>query len=236
MSWLHDHQNQLDGYQLYAEIAYRFRPKVLPDDRDDIEVLPDDRDDIEMEIVLKLKVEADKKDQVTIGFLYAVARNIVRTYWRKKYRERRRFCRLYEGSKGEWIADGRKLIAPVPDIEARIDAGALLKTLPERMVKAGIIRDEGGKLSNADKLYLCRQRHRISKFNHSDAEKIERMRQLYVDEGLPCAEVGKIETRVLLPPVIVNTGCLIAVLAGFFFGRVTNRYYGNRFNIFRDVQ
>ena len=51
MSWLHDHREQLDGYQLYAEIAYRFRPKVLPDDRDDIE----------MEIVLKLKAEADKK-------------------------------------------------------------------------------------------------------------------------------------------------------------------------------
>jgi len=38
MSWLYDHQEQLYGYQLYAEIAYRFRPKVLPDDRDDIEV------------------------------------------------------------------------------------------------------------------------------------------------------------------------------------------------------
>ena len=182
MSWLYNHREQLDGYQLYAEIAYRFRPKVLPDDRDDIE----------MEIVLKLKAEADKKDQVTLGFLYAVARNIVRTYWRKKYRERRRFCRLCEGARGEWIADGRKLIAPAPDIEARIDARALLKTLPERMVKAGIIRDEGGKLNNTDKLYLCRQRHRLSKYNWADTEKIEQMRQLYVDEGLPCAEVAKI--------------------------------------------
>lgn len=182
MSWLYDHREQLDGYQLYAEIAYRFRPKVLPDDRDDIE----------MEIVLKLKAEAERHTQVTLGFLYAVARNVVRSYWRKKYRERRRFCRLYEGDKGEWIADGRKLIAPTPDMEALIDARALLKTLPERMVKAGIIRDEGGKLNNADKLYLCRQRHRISKFNWADAEKIERMRQPYVDEGLPCAEVGKI--------------------------------------------
>ena len=60
------------------------------------------------------------------------------------------------------------------------------------MVKAGIIRDEGGKLNNTDKLYLCRQRHRVSRYNWADAEKIERMRQLYVYEGLPCAEVGKI--------------------------------------------
>ena len=182
MSWLYNHREQLDGYQLYAEIAYRFRPKVLPDDRDDIE----------MEIVLKLKAEANRHTEVTLGFLYAVARNVVRTYWRKKYRERRRFCRLYEGSKGEMIADGWKFFTPAPDIENRLDAIATLNTLPERMVKAGAIRAEGGKLNNADKLYLCRQRHRQSKYNHSDAEKVERMRQLYVDEGLPCADVAKI--------------------------------------------
>jgi len=182
MSWLYNHRDQLDGYRLYAEIAYRFRPKVLPEDRDDVE----------MEIVLKLKAEADRHDQVTIGFLYAVARNIVRTYWRKKYRERRRFCRLYQGDKGEMVADSRKLIAPAPDIDSRLDAVATLKTLPERMVNAGITRAEGGKLNNADKLYLCRQRHRQSKYNWADAEKIERMRQLYVDERLPCAEVAKI--------------------------------------------
>jgi len=181
VSWLYNHRDQLDGYELYAEIAYHFRPKVLPDDRDDIE----------MEIVLKLKTEADKKDQVTIGFLYVVARNVVRSYWRKKYREQRRFCRLYEGEKGEMIADGREIFTPAPDIEALIDARATLNRLPERMVKAGAVRAEGGKLNNADKLYLCRQRHRISKYNWSDAEKIERMRQLYVEEDLTCLEVAK---------------------------------------------
>ena len=182
MSWLYNHREQLDGYQLYAEIAYRFRPKVLPDDRDDIE----------MEIALKLKAEADRHTEVTLGFLYAVARNIVRNYWRKKYRERRRFCRLCEGDKGEMIADKWKFVTPAPDIEGRLDAIATLNTLPERMVKAGVTRAEGGKLNNADKLYLCRQRHRQSKYNWTDAEKIERMRQLYVDEGLPCAKVAEI--------------------------------------------
>jgi len=182
MSWLYNHREQLDGYQLYAEIAYRFRPKVLPDDRDDIE----------MEIALKLKAEADRHTEVTLGFLYAVARNTVRTYWREKYRERRRFCRLYEGDKGEMIADKWKFVTPAPDIEGRLDAIATLNTLPKRMVKAGVTRAEGGKLNNADKLYLCRQRHRQSKYNWTDAEKIERMRQLYVDEGLPCAKVAEI--------------------------------------------
>jgi len=182
MSWLYDRRDQLDGYQLYAEIAYRFRPKVLPDDRDDIE----------MEIALKLKAEADRHTEVTLGFLYAVARNIVRNYWRKKYRERRRFCRLYEGDKGEMIANKWKFVTPAPDIESRLDAIATLNTLPKRMVKAGVTRAEGGKLNNANKLYLCRQRHRQSKYNWTDAEKIERMRQLYVDEGLPCAKVAEI--------------------------------------------
>ena len=185
MSWLYNHREQLDGYQLYAEIAYRFRPKVLPDDRDDIE----------QDITIKLKREADKKDQVTIGFLYAVARNVVRTYWRKKYRYRRRFCRLVEGDKGIMLANGIILSSPAPDIDARLDAIAMLKTLPKRMVNTGAIRAEGGKLNNADELYLCRHRHRQSKYDHADAEDVERMRQLYVDEGLPCAEVARIVGR-----------------------------------------
>ena len=182
MSWLYDHREQLDGYQLYAEIAYRFRPKVLPDDRDDIEV----------EIILKLKAEADKKDQVTLGFLYAVARSVVGTYWRKKYRERRRFCRLYEGDKGLMIAGSWKLVSYDPDIEARLDARTKLKALPKRMVKTGLKIADGERLNNADKLYLCRQRHRQSEYNWADAGKIDRMRQLYVDEGVTCAEVAKI--------------------------------------------
>jgi len=185
MSWLYDHRDQLDGYQLYAEIAYRFRPKVLPDDRDDIEV----------EIVLKLKTEVDKKDQVTLGFLYAVARNIVRTYWRKKYRERRRFYRLCEGDKGLMIAGSWKLVSYDPDIEARLDARTKLKALPKRMVKTGLKIADGERLDNADKLYLCRQRHRQSKYNWADAAKIERMRQLYIDEGLNCTEVAKIVSK-----------------------------------------
>ena len=71
----------------------------------------------------------------------------------------------------------------------------ILKTLPERMANAGITRTDDGKLNNADKLYLCRQRHRVSKYNWSDEEKIEWIRQLYVEEDLSCAEVAKIEGK-----------------------------------------
>jgi len=55
MSWLYNHRDQLDGYRLYAEIAHRFRPLVLPDDRDDIE----------SEVITKLKSGADKHSEVT---------------------------------------------------------------------------------------------------------------------------------------------------------------------------
>jgi len=182
MSWLYNHIDQLDGYKPYAEIAHRFRPKVLPEDRDDIE----------MEIIIKLKQEADRHTQVTPAFLTICTSSLVAGYWRKKYRERRRFCRLYEGDKGEMIADKWKFVTQDPDIEARIDARAILKALPKRMIEVGQKRVEGKKLDNADKLYLCRQRHRLSKYNWASSEEIERMRHLYVEEGLTCAEVAKI--------------------------------------------
>jgi len=182
MSWLYQRIDQLDGYKLYAEIAHRFRTKVLPEDRDDIE----------MDIILKLKKEADRHIIVTPAFLTVCARNLVADYWRKKYRERRRFCRLDEGDKGELIDGKWKLVTEAPDIGARLDARAMLKTLPKRMVEAGIKRAEGEKLGNADKLYLCRQRRRLSRYNWTSDEEMEQMRRLYVDEGFSVIEIARI--------------------------------------------
>ena len=182
MSWLYQRIDQLDGYKLYAEIAHRFRLKVLPEDRDDIE----------MDIILKLKKEADRHPIVTPAFLTVCARNLVADYWRKKYRERRRFCRLDEGDKGETIDGKWALVTEAPDVGAQLDARAILKTLPKRMVEAGIKRAEGEKLGNADKLYLCRQRHRLSRYNWTSDEEMEQMRRLYVDEGLSITEIARI--------------------------------------------
>jgi len=181
MSWLYDRRDQLNGYRRYAEIAHFFRRDVLPADQDDIE----------QDIIIKLKTEVDKKDQVTDGFLWAVARCVVTNYWRKKYRERKRFCRLTEGDKGLMLANGEILGSPAPDLDARLDAIAVLKTLPGRVIRAGIVRAEGGKLNNADKLYLTRRRHKKFKFSHADAEKIQRMKHLYVNDRLNCTEVAK---------------------------------------------
>ena len=46
----------------------------------------------------------------------------------------------------------------------------------------------------------------------------------------------KLKPGCYLPLIIVNTGGLISVVTGFLFGRVTDRYYGNRFDMFREVQ
>ena len=53
------------------------------------------------------------------------------------------------------------------------------------------MRAEGGKLNNADKLYLTRRRHKQFKFSHTDAEKVQRMNHLYVNDRLSCTEVAK---------------------------------------------
>lgn len=182
MSWPYNHIDQLDGYRLYAEIAHRFRPKVLPEDRDDIE----------QDIIIKLKEEAVKHTEVMPAFLTVCARSLVMGYWRKKYRERRRFCRLYGGDKGEMIADRWEFVTLPPDIETKLDAKAVFQMLPRRMIEVGQKRADGQKLNNADKLYLCRQRRRLSKYNWSSDKQIEQMRRLYVEEGLTCAEVAKI--------------------------------------------
>ena len=181
MSWLYDHRGQLDGYRLFAEIAHPFR----------LHVLPEDRDDIERDIIIRLiKVSEKNNGDVTPQLLTFCARCEVVRYWRKKYRERRRFCRLYEGDKGEMVADGWKFVTPLPDIEAELDAKATLQTLPKRMIKAGVKRVEGESLNNADKLYLCRNRPRLSKFNWSDSEEIEQMAQLY-QQGLTITEIAR---------------------------------------------
>ena len=73
-----------------------------------------------------------------------------------------------------------------------MDARALLKTLPKRMIEVEQKRAEGQRLNNADKLYLCRQRHKLSKYNWTNSKELEKMRRLYVDEGLTCVEVAKI--------------------------------------------
>jgi len=180
MSWLYDRRDQLNGYRRYAEIARHFRRRVLPADEDDIE----------QDIIIVLKREADKKE-VTAGFLYAVARNIVRTYWRKKYRERRRFCYLYEGKEGVLFARKRMLISPAPDMDARLAARAILDFLPERMLSLGRRLQEGESLGGADRKYLCKQRSNLSSYIYADAEKIQRMNRLLLEEGLSCGKVAK---------------------------------------------
>ena len=67
----------------------------------------------------------------------ACARNLVADYWRKKHRERRRFCRLDEVDKGDLIDGKLQLLTEALDIGAQLDARATLNKLPKRMIEAG---------------------------------------------------------------------------------------------------
>jgi DNA-directed RNA polymerase specialized sigma24 family protein len=147
-----------------------------------------------VEIILKLKEVADKHiEELPPAFLWTCARRIVINYWRKKHREAKRFCRLYEGDGGEMVAGSWQIVSYDPDIDAKIDAEAELQTLPKRLIEIGTKRVEGDRLNNADKLYLSRKRRRPSEnYHHSTEEEVELMRHLYVDEGLSSVEVAKI--------------------------------------------
>ena len=90
-SWLYDRRDQLDGYKSFAHIAYTLR----------LHVLPEDRDDIEMDIILKLKTVSDKRNgEITPASLWFVGRCLIADYWKRKYRERRRSARIFEGKFG----------------------------------------------------------------------------------------------------------------------------------------
>jgi len=182
MSWLYDHRDQLNGYRRYAEIARSFRRKVIPADEDDIE----------QEITIKLKALVDKKGLLSNAYLYGVARNIVRTYWRTKYKERERLCYLYEGEEGVLFAKKRMLVPPAPDMDARLAARAILDFIPDRMVDLGRRLLEGESLDGADRKYLCKQRHNLSPYIYADTEKVRWMNRLLREEGLNCSEVAKL--------------------------------------------
>ena len=187
-SWLYDCREEIDdGYRPLAEIAYRLRPLVMAQDRDDIE----------MDIILKLKEVSDKHNgKADSALLWFCARCEVVHYWRKKKREARRFRHLYEGDKGEMIADNWEFVSHDPDINSKLDARAVLKALPKRLVQIGIKVAEGERLSNADKLYLSRKRREPSEhYHHATEAEIEQMRRLYVDEGLSSNKIARIVGR-----------------------------------------
>ena len=177
MSWLYERLDQLNGLRPFVEIAHSL---LYP-------IPPDDRDDVEQEIIIMLKRVTDKRGDVSKAYLWGVARNVVRIYWWKRYRESRRLrCLIDGGGKAELVwRDG--------DNDARMDAIAVLATLPPRLVEIGYKRMNSEQLSDADECYWAKYkakldcRKRGDQLSERERRRIVRLR----NQGLPVQRIAK---------------------------------------------
>jgi DNA-directed RNA polymerase specialized sigma24 family protein len=183
MSWLYDRRDQLDGLRPFVEIAHRL---IYP-------VPYHDRDDVEQEIVITLKCIIDKHGEVADNYLWGAARNVVRLYWRKRYRQTRRLHHLMESNRGEMVAETWKFVSEDGNNEARLDAISIIATLPKRLVEIGYKRLNGEELNTADEWYWMRNKAKLDCRKRgdqlSDWEK-RRVAQLH-KEGLSVSKIAK---------------------------------------------
>lgn len=137
MSWLYDHRDQLDGLRPFVEIAYSATYGIAPCDRDDVE----------QDIVIALTLVSQKcKDP---AYLRGVARKEVKRYWHRK---------LYREGKFRPFYLDEDFASQEEDNDARLDALAVLRSLPQRLVAIGYDRLNGKKLSAADQQYWIRHK------------------------------------------------------------------------------
>ena len=183
MSWLYERREQLDGLRPFVEIAHHL---IYP-------VPYQDRDDVEQDIVITLKHIVDKNGEVAENYLWGAARNVVRLYWRKRYRQARRFRYLVEGNRGEMVAGEWTFVSDDGDNETRMDAKATLATLPERLVEIGYKRLNGEELNTADEWYWMRHKAKLDCRKRGDQlsewEK-KRVMQLH-NKGLSVSKIAR---------------------------------------------
>jgi len=176
MSWLYEHRDQLDGLRPFVEIAYHVTYGIPPSDRDDVE----------QDIVIALMRVSQRCSDTP--YLWGVARKEVKRYWCKKCYRASKFLRLYEDSDYP-SQDG--------DNDARLDALAVLATLPKRLVAIGYDRLNGKELSVADQGYWVRHKAKLDcrKNGHevSDWER-RRIARLH-DKGLSVYQICKATGR-----------------------------------------
>ncbi len=140
MSWLYQHRDQLNGSRSLAEIAYHIT----------YDVPPCDRDDVEQDIVITLLRVSQRN--ANPAYLWGAARNEVRKYRFKKWYESRKFCPF---------DDNNVFISQDEDSDARLDAMAMLATLPKRLVRIGYDRLNGRELSEKDYAYWRRHKAKL---------------------------------------------------------------------------
>jgi DNA-directed RNA polymerase specialized sigma24 family protein len=158
---------------------------------------PLDRDDVEVEIILTLKRVTDRRGEVGNPLLWIIARNVVRRYWRSRYRRARRFRYLYQSNRGEMVAEDWTFVSDDGDSDAQLDALATLATLPKRLVEIGYKKLNGERLSEADEWYWMRHKAKLDCRKRGDQlsewEK-RRVAQLH-NQGLSVCKIAKAMRR-----------------------------------------
>lgn len=182
MSWLYEHLDRLDGLRHYVQIIHTVT-YLIP---------YSDRDDLEQEIVIAIMqvVERGRSDE---GYLWGVAKKQVKRYWRKKGQEKTRVCPLYKDC-SENEEESREISIPdnEPDIDRRLDAIAVIATLPKRLIEIGYKRLDGEKLNATEIKYRSAYKKKlgysITRYL-SDPDK-KRIKRLY-GEGLTVHTIAK---------------------------------------------
>ena len=176
MSWLYERRDQLDGLRPFVEIAYRITYGIDPGDRDDLE------QDILIALIRVSQRNADP------AYLWGVARKEVKRYWHRK---------CYHGGKFRSFYEDEDFTSGDGDSDARLDALAMLSTLPKRLVEIGYDRLNGKKLNAADQQYWIRHKAKLDCRKNgrevSDWEK-RRIARLH-DEGLSVYQIIKATGR-----------------------------------------
>jgi len=176
MSWLYDHREQLDGLRPFVEMAYHVTYGVDPCDRDDVE----------QDIVIALILVSQKRKEP--AYLWGVARKEVKRYWHRK---------LYREGKFRPFYEDEDFTSPDGDNDARLDALAVLATLPKRLVAIGYDRLNGKELNAADQQYWIRHKAKLDCRKNgrelSDGER-RRIARLH-DKGKSIYEIMKATGR-----------------------------------------
>ena len=122
----------------------------------------------------------------------------IKRYWTKVREEAKRSFPLYEDS-GDDENDGQEMSATRDDLEvdSRLDAIAILSTLPKRLVEIGYKRLNGEKLNSADREYWDKTKKKVaytgSGCHLSDDDK-ERIRRLW-KKGYSAYKIRKVMGR-----------------------------------------
>ncbi len=176
MSWLYERRDQLDGLRPFVEIAYHLTYGIPPYDRDDVE----------QDVVISLLRVSQRRDDP--AYLWGVARKEVKKYWYKK---------CYYQAKFRYLREGEEFVSRDRDSDARLDAIAILATLPERLVRLGHDRLNGKKLGAADQRYWQRHKAKLDcRRNGREVSDWEKRRILRLhDEGLSVYQIIKTTGR-----------------------------------------